>query len=155
MKAFLSYSLSDSQEYVVTIMARQLQEKGYTLMTHPGYRSTVDSQSWALRSCSLFIGVITQRSNEYDRVVNEYNQADAWQIPALLLFERSVAYNAGVLDHPNVVIFDSHNPNLALEHVRNRIAWARAPETKSDDTGAWILGGAALLALIALLSSKK
>ncbi|MBK8583352.1 MAG: hypothetical protein IPL86_16490 [Flavobacteriales bacterium] len=88
-------------------------------------------------------------------MVNEYNQADAWQIPSLLLFERPVPQNAGVFDHPNVVVFDSHNPNSALEHVRNRIAWARSPETKSDDNGAWILGGAALLALIALLSSKK
>lgn len=155
MKAFLSYSLSDTQEYVVTIMARQLREKGYTLMTHSGTHLGLNKLNTTLRGCSLFIGVVTQRSNEYDRVVKEYNQADAWQIPALLLFERSVAYNAGVLDHPNVVIFDRHNPNQALEHVRNRIAWARAPETKSDDTGAWILGGAALLALIALLSGKK
>lgn len=155
MKAFLSYSLSDTQEYVVTIMARQLREKGYTLITHTGTPLRLNDLSTTLRGCSLFIGVVTQRGNEYTRVVNEYNQADAWQIPRLLLFERSVASNAGVLDHPNVVVFDRHEPNAALEHVRNRIASARAPETKSDDTGAWILGGAALLALIALLSTKK
>lgn len=155
MKAFLSYSLSDTQEYVVTIMARQLREKGYTLMTHTGTHLGLSALNTTLRGCSLFIGVVTQRSNEYDRVVNECNQADAWQIPALLLFERSVAHNAGVLDHPNVVVFDRFDPNPALEHVRDRIAWARSPETKSDDTAAWVIGGAAVLALIALLSSKK
>jgi hypothetical protein len=155
MKAFLSYSLRDSQEYVVTIMARQLQEKGYTLMTHAGSGLTSDPLSWTLRGCGLFIGVVTTQSDEYNRVIQEYNQACAWQIPALLLYEYNAALYEGVLDHPNVVVFDRYNPDPTLQEVRNRIAWARTPQPKKDDSAAWVLGGAAVLALIALLSNGR
>lgn len=151
----MSYSLSDTQEYVVTIMARQLREKGYTLVTHTGTHLGLNQLSATLRGCSLFIGVVTTQSNEYSRVVQEYNQACAWKIPALLLYEYNAALYENLLNHPDIVVFDKYNPDPTLQQVRDRIAWARAPETKSDDTGAWILGGAALLALIALLSSKK
>lgn len=158
MRAFLSYSLSDSQDYVVTVLARQLREKGYTLMTGHGgfYHSTLDAHESVLRTCSLFIGVITEGSDEVDRVTHEYNKADEWRIPALLLMEQNIAADSGLLSHPNVVAFNRYDPAVAIQTVRNRIAHAVAPKTKqSDDTAAWILGGAAVLALIALLSSKK
>lgn len=158
MRAFLSYSLSDSQDYVVTVLARQLQEKGYTLMTGHGgfYHSTLDAYEGVLRTCGLLIGVITEGSDEVDRVTYEYNKADEWRIPALLLMEQRVAAESGLLTHPNVVAFNRYDPAAAIQTVRNRIAHAVAPKTtQSDDTAAWILGGAAVLALIALLSSKK
>ncbi|MCL4282146.1 MAG: hypothetical protein KJZ58_07760 [Flavobacteriales bacterium] len=158
MRAFLSYSLSDSQDYVVTVLARQLREKGYTLMTgHSGsYYSTLDAHESVLRTCSLFIGVITEGSDEVNRVTHEYNKADEWRIPALLLMEQSIAADSGLLNHPNVVAYNRYDPSTAIQTVRKRVAHAKAPGTKqTDDTAAWILGGAAVLALIALLSSKK
>lgn len=157
MRAYLSYSLNDEQQYVVTVLAQILREKGYVLTAgsgRAGLRILPGTSGDPLLGCNLFIGVVTRSGVESDRVIGEYNKAISYSIPALLLVDEGVAYASGIQASSNIVLFNHANPSGAMSLVRGRVKDARI-QPPSDDTSAWVLGGLAVLALIALLSSKK
>jgi len=156
MRAYLSYSLNDEQQYVVTVLAQVLREKGYELTVGGGRGLRVlpgaSRNPWI--GCGLFIGVITQSGAESDRVIDEYNKAIDLSIPSLLLVDENIAKRAGIQPHNGIVTFNASYPQAAMEQVRRNVQQAHI-QPRSDDTGAWVLGGLGVLALIALLSSKK
>lgn len=157
MRAYLSYSLNDGQQYVVTVLAQILREKKYVLTVgsgSPGLTVLPGFSSDPVLGSQLFIGVVTRSGIESNRVISEYNKAVSYSIPALLLVDEGVAHARRIQASTNIVLFDQANPAAAMNLVRSRVKNARI-EPPSDDTSAWVLGGLAVLALIALLSSKK
>lgn len=157
MKAYLSYSLNDGQQYVVTVLAQVLREKGYLLTVgsgSPGLSLLPGFSSDPVLGSQLFIGVVTRSGVEAGRVIREYNKAIDYSIPALLLIDREIARDSGTKPSASIVLFDHGNPAPAMALVRSRVKQARI-EQGNDDASAWLLGGLAVLALIALLSSKK
>jgi hypothetical protein len=54
--------------------------------------------------------------------------------------------------YQNTVRFNRHNIGQAIEIVKQKIY---NPDIKQSDAAAWIVGGVAVLALLALLSDKK
>lgn len=156
MRAYLSYSLNDEQQYVVTVLAQVLREKGYELTAggNRGLRVLPGASRNPWVGCSLFIGVITPYGMEPQRVMDEYNKAIGLSIPALLLVDHSIAYAAGIEPGPGIVLFDEYDPRPAMERVRRNVKQAHV-QPQNDESSAWVLGGLAVLTLIALLSSKK
>lgn len=154
MKAFLSYSLNDSEQYVLSILVKKLNEQGFIVSSsYENYNFIGFEQFSQINSSNLFIGVITVTSQEYLRVVNEWEAAVKRKVPALLLVDNAVTVNPPYSTNPNIIRFDKYNPTPSIETVKAKIEQSK--ETNQDNAAAWALGGLAVLALIALLSNPK
>ena len=162
MRAFISYSINDSEQYVLSILARKLKEQGFIVSSSYNLYSTlVDFQTYSqLNKSSLFIGIITGDGTDINRVYNEWKIALQKRIPAILLIEDVVAVGQELQSHPNIIRFNKLRPETSIEIVRQKINISRQPNLQigkqnNDNTAAWLLGGLAVLALIGLLSKDK
>jgi len=156
MIAFISYSLNESEKYVVTLLAQKLREKGFSLTS--GFSqspSFVDFQTEnEIKNSSLFIGLVTSSGrNNFPKVYSELHKALTYNKPAILLVEDTVKLDSGLANFPNLIRFNRYYPDIAMEEVKNRIQTSKT--VQQDNSLAWILGGAAALALISYLSSEK
>jgi len=154
MRAFISYSLNDAEQFVLTILSGYLKEQGFIVSANYDlFSNNIPTQ---LNKSNLFIGLITYNGNENDRVFNEWEQAISQKIPSLLLIESNVKIDSSILQHPNVIIFDKYNPAPSIELVKNKINSAKQNiQPKNNNAFAWILGGLAAIVLIGLLSKDK
>ena len=158
MNAFISYSISENEQYILTLLAQKLQEKGISLTTSYNHYRYFD---WQIQNeiinSHFFIGLIAYPGSDSDKVYRQLNQARQYNKPSILLIENVLNVPAELANFPNIVKFDRMFPHGALEEVKNRMKTSQTPEIiqPSNDTAAWVLGGLAALALIALLSSDK
>jgi hypothetical protein len=162
MKAFISYSLLDSEEYVVTQLAKKLREQGFYSDTGP-YKSNdkIDDETFfKIKSSHLFIGILMHKTSKItalnslnQRVINEWEFTNSLNIPAVLLVEKSVKLDIPLNNNANILVFDKQHPEKAIELANKTIEESRRP-LKSDKTNAaaWILGGLAIVALIVFLA---
>lgn len=159
MKAFISYSLNDSEQFILTILSRRLKEYGFTIWsTYNDSENILDFKTFTqINKSNLFIGIITKSGNANNRVFNEWKEAVKMQIPSLLLVEDNVNIKPEILKYNNVLLFNRQNPSDAINKVKQRIEQSQRQQTKpvkkNDNTHAWILGGAAALIILGLLSS--
>jgi hypothetical protein len=156
MIAFISYSISEQERYILTLLAQKLREENFSVTS--GYTDSVGFQTQnAIRNASLFIGVITNSDNKIsiDKVYSEIGFAEFYNKPSLLLIERSAKVPNSIKHHPNIIIFDRKHPYDAMNNVKLRIKNSKDDKSRNDNTLAWILGGVAALSLISLLSTEK
>lgn len=155
MRAFVSYSLNDSEQYVLTVLAKILREQGFVVSSTYNLSSNVLDYNTLtqLNKSSLFIGLITNSGVDNQRVFKEWKQALTKRVPSLLLVENTVDLNPRVRQNPNVIVFDRYNPEPSIDNVKDKII--RSRQSTSDNTAAWVFGGLAVLALIGLLSDRK
>jgi hypothetical protein len=154
MRAFLSYSLNDSWQYILTILARKLNENGFYVST-PQNAYEVD---YEIRKSNLFIGLLTQSGNANDMVIQEWDFAIQNRVPSILLIEDSIRLK-GNLSHPNIIYFNRFAPENAIKNIQNRINNYNPSKVlqkqNNENALAWILGGVAAIVLIKLLSEKN
>jgi len=154
MRAFLSYSLNDAEQYVLSILANKLNEQGFIVSSNYNGRNFIDFERFnAINNANLFIGVITSTGQEGNRVFKEWHAALQCKVPALLLLEDNVQLPPEYFNHPNIIGFNRYNPGPSIDAVKSKIS----PNTlaPADNVAAWVLGGFAILALISLLSDRK
>lgn len=157
MKAYVSYSLGNSDRYVLSILASRLKEKGFVVSTaYDSYNNIAGYNSYSqIIVSNLFIGIIVNNA-DIRRVLSEWKIALDNHIPALLLIDDKISVPENLRHHPNVVSFNRENPNIAIEIVKDRIDASRqspAQLENSSNVAAWIFGGLATLVLIKLLTS--
>ncbi|MDI9312791.1 MAG: hypothetical protein QM535_21455 [Limnohabitans sp.] len=161
MKAFISYSLNDSEQYILTILSRKLREQGFSIVSnYKVYDNSLDFEtSSQLSNSNLFIGIITKTGHSNNQVFAEWNVAIKRKIPALLLVEDSVDIAPPLKTNRNVLLFNRFRPEIAIEKIRTNISTNNqvpVNNTKQNDsTAAWILGGLAALAIVGLLAKDK
>lgn len=159
MKAFISYSLKDSEKYIVTILAMQLREQGFVAGSsyYNDYTVDVEDSRWEISRSNLFIGIITSTGDSNSRVLGEWKLAGQTHVPAILLVEDTVQIAAELESHPNVIRFDRLDLERAALNVKERISASRQvpipSPVKLDNSVAWLMGGAAVLGLISLLAT--
>lgn len=157
-KAFISYAMEDSEQYVLTLLADLLRKENFQIDSSFDDYSHIVSQSAfkKINDSSLFIGLITEYGNRNKNVFNEWKVAVQKKIPSLLLVEDTVNIDQQLANHPNVLIFNRHYPQSGLNKVRNQVQNAKKLVDKKNNENAlgWILGGAAALAIISLLSDE-
>lgn len=153
MKVFISYSLDDAEQYVLSILAKRLKEKGYIVLTgyHIASPYNNDHNHSQINNSNLFIGIIASFGNTNNYVSQDWQFAKSRNIPSLLLIENAVSITHKQINDPNIIRFDRNNPEPSIELVKRKIEESRAPQQASSDS-AWLIGGLAILALIALLS---
>lgn len=157
MNAFISYSISENEQYILTLLAQKLAENGITLVTSYNQSDSVDFQAESdIKNAALFIGLVTDsgRFAKTGRVFSEFRLANLHNKPAIFLIEKSVAVAPWVNTYPNTIKFDRHYPDQAIEQVRNRISISQTPQPNAN-AAAWLLGGIGVLALLSWLSEKR
>jgi hypothetical protein len=153
MQAFLSYSIAESEKYVLTLLAKKLRERGFSIVSN--YNEVLDSLSkLQIGDSTLFIGIIAKKGRDLERVNQEIQFAIRKNKPMILLAEENIKVADWIENYPNTIKFDRFYPNLAIEEVNQRIQFSQQ-QPQQDNTLAWILGGVAALSLISLLSSEK
>jgi hypothetical protein len=157
MNAFISYSISENEQYILSLLAQKVAETGLTLVTSYDQSDSANFQTTNdIRNCAVFIGLITRsgRLAKTSRVYSEFKQANLFSRPAILLIEDTVSVAPWIGSYSNTVRFNRFFINQAIDEVKNKI---RASQTTqpNDNAAAWLLGGIAVLALLSLLSSEK
>lgn len=156
MKAFISYSVTDNNELVLTLLSSKLRERHFAVTTSQNfYTNTLDLNTMSeISSSTLFIGLITGTGVERNRVLEEWRYAGQRNVPNVLLVEDTVPVDQNFAG--NYIRFNRRNPQMAIEEINRRMQPAGANTiSNSDEIVPWILGGAALIAILALLSGGK
>jgi hypothetical protein len=156
MKAFVSYSVTDNNEFLLTLLSSKLREKKFIVTTSQNFYSKIIDYNTIseIASSHLFVGVITGTGNERNRVLEEWNCADKHNVPNLLLIEDTVQVHKQFKG--NYIRFNRNRPQSAIDEINRRMTPSQPSTSKSsDDIVPWVLGGAALLAIIGLLSKDK
>ena len=159
MIAFTSYSIGETEQYILPLLAMKLREKGFTLTANFSQAIYPDTQALnEIRYANLFIGLITKSGPAFKtkRVYQEFQQAINQQKPSILLIENTVSVAPSIRDYPNTVRFDRRFLDPAIEEVKNKIkASQNSGIQQNDNNAAWILGGVAALGLLAWLASDE
>lgn len=155
MKAFISYSITDNNEFILTMLSSRLREQNLTISTSQNfYSNTLDFGTMnEISDSHLFIGLITGTGVERTRVLDEWRYARQRNVPNILLVEDTVPMNQNFTG--NYIRFNRRNPQPAINEINRRMNMPRQASSNSDDIVPWVLGGAALLAILALFSGKK
>ncbi|WP_028978183.1 hypothetical protein [Sporocytophaga myxococcoides] len=174
MKAFISCSINETEKYIISILAIELGQKGFVLKssfnTDHGSEVMADISTNEIINSRLFIGILSSKGNNKTKVLQDYKYARFMRIPSLLLVENNVKFRQDIDKLPNVIRFDRDNPELSIQKVKKIISPDKKRQLKpiakknsitkkeeffdNNDGLALVLGGAALIALIALLSSN-
>ena len=158
MKSFLSYSLNDTDEYVITILAKKLQEQGFYVSAGQNlhFPDTNPESLAEISSADLFIGILTFNGHINERVYHEWQYAKEAGKSAILMVEWNVDMADELTFGQNIIRFNRQNPDRAIESIHHYISEARqnSDETDKQDVFAWILAGMALVKLVRLLSKN-
>jgi hypothetical protein len=151
MRAFLSYSINDRDQTLLTLLSNDLQKRNIDVWTSQNfYNKILDFNTMSqIKDSHLFIGVITKVGIEKNRVIDELNFAKKSRIPNILLVENNVGFSNTQVG--NVIRFSRQNPRLAIDLIHKKLS----SNENNENALAWILGGAALIALLAYLDKGK
>lgn len=160
MKAYIAYSLSDDEQYFVSVLTIRFGEQNlFTDGSQFDYEGDVPSFSTRsrIKNSHFFLGVLTQDGNKSNFVCKEWLYALKIHIPAVLLIENNfLTLNSQIKNHPNILIFNRDNPEATIAQINQNIKEAALQqEGQLNDALAWMLGGKALISLVNLLAKQK
>ena len=154
MRTFISYSINDTDQYLLTLLSSELYKKGVTITQSNDFHLEMSSLTKVnINKSNLFIGIITGQGQERDRVLKEWQLANVSNVPSILMIENTVPID------PNFkspyIIFDRNYPQKAINQLDQNITKLKKEIDKNPNALAWILGGAALLTIFGLFSSDE
>ncbi len=154
MRAFISYSINDTEQYILTLLAKKLKGQDFTVTaSYNGSQNAIDLSN--INKAHLFIGIITKTGLEKKKVLSEWKYAKRNKIPSLLLIENTIALSPRLKRNAGIVIFDKHNPEPSIQLVKNKLGNKQTrPSANPGRNTAWLLGGLAIVSLITLLSDN-
>ena len=151
MKAFISYSLNDQDQYILTLLSTELRQRGFVIKQSNDFHSEMSGLTKVnINQAQLFIGILTGDGHELERVQKEWKLANVAAIPSIFLIENTVHIDPN-FDSP-YILFNRHNPKLALNTLNKQMHKLKQNVNKDSNAWAWLLGGAAVLAIIGMLS---
>ena len=156
MIAFVSHATHPSEQYIVSLVAKKLADKQIGVVTNFIHKDVIDLQTSAqIRNATIFIGLITMAGTNFrkSQVFTEFQFAVQNQRPSILLVEQGVALPAW-LDTRGIIVFNRVNVDSAIQIANQHIELAKQAQ-QGRENAAWLLGGVAVIALLALLSNDK
>jgi len=154
MNTFISYSINDTDQYLLTLLSSELYSKGVSITQSNDFHLEMSRLTKVnINKSDLFIGIITGLGLEKERVFKEWKLANISTIPSILMIENTVQINPNFRS-PHI-IFNRNYPKSAIDELNSRINELKNEVEKNPNALPWILGGAALLTIIGLLSSNK
>jgi len=147
--AFISYSIKDTELFVLSSISRILDEKGYDIYSSYNEVQYIDNQ---IKKSSLFIGIASHEGIKSEWVMKEWEFAQVSAIPSIFLIENTVNINPQFIQHNLVLVFDRLNPTIAMNQLYKLISLEEEKKTKKSEN--LVVGGLIGLALMTLLSNK-
>lgn len=149
-KAFVSYSVEDSNLHLITLLLEHLRKNNYEVSV-----STLWSDSdMRIANADIFIGIITNKGDSINYVVEEWQTARRNKIPYVLVVENGVK-----IEDPeslSFIRFNRSNPQEAIDRLFNiRQNSANVSSTKKNygnSTSDVIIGVAIIAGIAALIS---
>lgn len=152
IKTFLSYSLNDQDEYILSLVSGQLRKKGLSISQSSDFKEKLSEFTiYDIKTSNLIIGLATRNSDDIDRVQNEWKKAIGFNIPTLLVVEEGVPIDESAFDS-HIIQFSRNNPQTAIELLNDKM------EKKKDDfyvdmkAVIWFFGAKVISNIINLLS---
>lgn len=160
MKAYISPSVPDDEQNILSALSKRIRTNGITPVA--GYHKFGQNNSelafHEISKANLFIGVITSNSCEMERVYNEWQFALKSETPALLLIEDTVDCDGFPLinKNPDVIRFNrasKTNLNKTIQMVRTKsnAASNRVENASFVRETAWFIGGPVAITLLNIL----
>lgn len=151
MKAFISYSLNDKDQYVLTLLSTELRNRGFVIRQSNDFHTEMSALTKVnINQSQLFIGLLSGDGHEIERVQREYRLANTAGVPSIYLIEDTVHINPDF--KLPYIVFNRYNPKFAVDTLKSQMAKMKSNTNKDSNAWAWLLGGAALLAVIGLFS---
>ena len=151
MKVFISYSINDKDQFILTLLSSELVKKGYEINQSTDFQKTELSSLTKINisKAELFIGIITGTGFEQKRIMHEWRRAQVGKVPSILLVENTVPVN----DNFNFryIAFDRKYPEKAIDILNKEIQKNNLSKQKNTKALNLVLGGAALLLVLSLL----
>ncbi|MFM2258593.1 MAG: hypothetical protein RLZZ424_526 [Bacteroidota bacterium] len=151
MRAFISYSINDKDQFILTLLSSELIKKGYEISQSVDFQKEEISSLTKINisKSELFIGIITGNGFEQKRIMHEWRRAQVGRVPAILLVENTVPISDKFKFA--YVVFNRKKPQQAIENLK--LVLNKHEEKKQKDTKAlnFVLGSAALLLVLSLL----
>lgn len=152
MRVFISYSFQDGELYLLSLLIDKLQVQGHQIRTTD---FLLENNRFHLNSSDLFIGIVTNHSDDISNVLNDWEYAKKLNKRTILLIEEGVSVNDRSI---SFVRFNRNNPEVAI----NQLLGVKLPKPtkKTSDLedglliGGIIVGVAALISLLAGTNKK-
>ena len=113
-RAFVSYSIEDRNLHLITLLLEHLRKNNYEVSV-----STLWGDSdLRIANADIFIGIITNKGNSINYVVEEWKTAQRNNIPYVLVVENGVR-----IEDPeslSFIWFDRSNPQEAIDRLFNK-----------------------------------
>ncbi|MTI38274.1 hypothetical protein [Fulvivirga lutimaris] len=148
MRVFISHSIQDKDEYLLTLLSSELRSKGFSITLSDFMYPISSFTKININKSQLFIGIVTSDGFDLTRVLKERIHAETAGLPCILLVEDSIKQI-----NPNIdgIIFNRYNPHDAIHQINQTLTNLQKTKAESN-TWAWVLGGLALVALLNTLS---
>ena len=160
MKAYISPSVPDDEQNILSALAKRISMNGITPTS--GYHKFGQNNSelafYEISKANLFIGVVTSNSFEIERVYNEWQFAIKSETPALLLIENTVDTTDFPLinKNPDVIRFNRSsrtalNKTIQMVRTKSDAANNRVENSPFVREAAWFIGGPVAITLLNIL----
>ncbi len=154
MKVFLSYSLNDQDQFILTLLASELRNKNFQIFQSNDFNIEMSSLTKLnINKAQLFIGIITGDGFETKRVQKEWRLAKVSKVPSILMIEDTVSVDTK-FKFPYIV-FNRQNPHHAIETLKRKMNVQMKKSNEDSNAWAWVTGFAAMLAIITLFSKEE
>lgn len=152
MRVFISYSFQDEELYLLSLLIDKLQGQGHQIRTTD---FILENNRFHLNSSDLFIGIVTNYSDDISDVLNDWDYAKKMNKKTILLIEEGVQVNDQSI---SFIRFNRNKPEGAINQLLG--VKPNVPAKKSSDLedgliiGGIIVGIAALISLLAGTGKK-
>lgn len=151
MRAYLSYSISNNEHYLASILSSSLWNNGFAVDSNHNKSDHYLAYLKILNS-NLFIGFLSVNGDNPDKVVYEHSIAVEKNIPSILLIEDSIhQLPTGFVNH-NIIYFNRHNPQSAIDLIEKN---TMKKENNPKNAFAWLVGGEIVTGLLSSMNKSK
>ena len=154
--AFISYSMDDSELFVLSLISEYLSKNGYyintsysTVSVGQNIQNTIQNQ---ILKSDLFIGIASYTGINSQWLVNEWQTAQSNEKTAVFLIEDNVTINPTFLKNNFVIRFNRQYPEESLRYLQEMID--KQKKDNSNKALNWVVGGLLGIAIIKLLSDE-
>lgn len=151
MKVFISYSINDQDQFILTLLSSELVKNGFEISQSLDFQKDEISSLTKINisKSDLFIGIITGNGFEQKRIMHEWRRAQVGKVPAILLVENTVPVSENFKF--KYISFNRKSPESAIKILNNEIKKYEMKKQNDSTALNFVLGSAALLLVLSLL----